>query len=160
MKELGRRFFNRDTVKVAKELVGKLLQVDDVKARIIEVEAYKDDMASHAHTRTSRSELMYTTYGHIYVYFVYGMYHCLNITTDSGPGAVLIRVLDHPGCNGPGKLCMTLNITRKDNGVALGGRFKILDDGCKPRIKSSGRIGIRRDKRLKWRFYANDDIKR
>lgn len=152
MIQLSKEFFNQDTVKVAKQLVGKILQVDDVKARIIEVEAYKEDKASHAYKRTPRSELMYTTYGHVYVYFIYGMYYCLNFTTDSKAGAVLIRALDLDGCNGPGKICKTLNITKKDNGVAIGKRFKVFDDGYKPKIIASERVGIKQDTHLKWRF--------
>ncbi len=152
MKQLSKEFFNQDTVKVAKQLVGKILQVDDVKARIIEVEAYKEDKASHAYKRTPRSELMYTTYGHVYVYFIYGMYYCLNFTTDSKAGAVLIRAVDYRNCDGPGKLCKTLHITKKDNGVAIGDRFKIFDDGCKPKIVASERVGITHDTHLKWRF--------
>jgi len=155
MKQLPIKFFNRDTVLVAKELVGKILQIDGIKARILEVEAYKDDKASHARTRTSRSELMYNTYGHVYVYLIYGMYHCLNITTDSRPGAILIRAVDHPDCDGPGKICKTLKITKKDNGKRLGERFKILDDGYKSKIKNSERIGIKQDMHLKWRFYVD-----
>jgi DNA-3-methyladenine glycosylase len=153
MKEISKNFFNRDTVIVAKELVGKILSVDNVKARIAEVEAYKEDKASHARTKTSRSKIMFDTYGHVYVYFIYGMYHCLNITTDSKPGAVLIRALEHEGCSGPGKLCKTLGITRNDNGAALGGRFKIFDDGLKVKVARSQRIGIKHDTHLKWRFY-------
>ncbi len=152
MKRLTPEFFNQDTVKVAKQLVGKILQVDDVKARIIEVEAYKEDKASHAYKRTPRSELMYTTYGHVYVYFIYGMYHCLNFTADTSPGAVLIRALDLDGCDGPGKLCRRLNITKKDNGSVIGNRFKIFDDGYAPKIIASERIGISKDTHLKWRF--------
>jgi DNA-3-methyladenine glycosylase len=158
MKQLKKAFFKKDTLQVAKELVGKILRVDDIKARIIEVEAYKDDKASHAHTKTPRSKIMYDTYGHIYVYFIYGMYHCLNITTESNPnpGAVLIRAVNYPHCDGPGKLCRTFKITLKDNGVALGERFKILDDGYKVKIKESRRIGIKQDKHLKWRFYIKN----
>ncbi|MGV8168585.1 MAG: DNA-3-methyladenine glycosylase [Candidatus Nanoarchaeia archaeon] len=152
MKPLHKEFFNRDTLIVAKELVGKILQVSKIRARIIEVEAYKQDKASHARTLTNRSKIMYDTYGHVYVYFIYGMYYCLNITTDSKPGAVLIRALDLEGCDGPGKLCKTLKITKKDNGLALGKKFKILDDGYKPKIKRTERIGIKHDKHLKWRF--------
>jgi DNA-3-methyladenine glycosylase len=81
------------------------------------------------------------------------MYNCLNITTDSKPGAILIRAIDYPNCNGPGKLCKVLNITKNDNGVAIGKRFKILDDGFKSKIKCSERIGIKQDTHLKWRFY-------
>lgn len=153
MKELPEDFFNRDTVIVAKELVGKIIQVGRTKARILEIEAYKQDRASHARTRTPRSEIMYETYGHIYVYFIYGMYYCLNITTDSKPGAVLIRAVDYPGCDGPGKLCRTLKITKKDNGQKLGKKFRVLDDGFTAKVKSTARIGIKKDTRLKWRFY-------
>jgi DNA-3-methyladenine glycosylase len=152
MNQLSKEFFKQDTVKVAKALVGKILQVDDIKARIIEVEAYKEDKASHAFKKTPRSALMFDTYGHVYVYFIYGMYYCLNFTTDSKPGAVLIRALDISGCDGPGKLCKTLNITKKDNGVAMGFRFKVFDDGFKPQIIASERIGIKQDTHLKWRF--------
>lgn len=152
MKQLSKSFFNQDTVKVAKQLVGKILQVDDVMARIIEVEAYKQDRASHAFKKTPRSSIMFDTYGHVYVYFIYGMYHCLNFTTDSKPGAVLIRALDYPNCDGPGKLCRTLHISKKDNGVSIGGRFKIFDDGYKPKIVALERIGISKDTHLKWRF--------
>lgn len=153
MKQLNTEFFNRDTVKVARELVGKILQVDDIKARILEVEAYKTDKASHAYKQTPRSKIMFDTYGHVYVYFIYGMYHCLNITTDSKPGAILIRAIDYPNCDGPGKLCKTLNISKKDNHAKLGYRFKILDDGFKQKIYSAERIGIKEDTYLKWRFY-------
>jgi DNA-3-methyladenine glycosylase len=152
MNQLPISFFNRDTVIVAKSLVGKILQVDDVKARILEVEAYKQDMASHARVRTPRSSLMYDTYGHVYVYFIYGMYHCLNITTSNKPGAVLIRAVD--GLHGPGRLCKKLGINLQDNGVKLGGRIKILDDGYTAKVCSSTRIGISQDKHLKWRFYT------
>ncbi len=49
---------------------------------------------------------MYNTYGHIYVYLIYGMHFCLNFTTDTKPGAVLIRALDHPDCTGPGYIVL------------------------------------------------------
>jgi DNA-3-methyladenine glycosylase len=156
MKELGNDFFCRDTVLVARDLAGKILRVDDTYARIVEVEAYKTDKASHAFKRTPRSELMYSTHAHIYVYIIYGMYNCLNITTDTLPGAILIRAVDYPGCNGPGKLCRTLKITRKDNGAALGGRFRVYEDGKKFKVRRSTRIGITKDTHLKWRFYIKD----
>ena len=73
MNQLSKEFFNQDTVKVARALIGKILQVDDVKARIIEVEAYKEDKASHAFKKTPRSAIMFDTYGHVYVYFIYGI---------------------------------------------------------------------------------------
>ncbi len=153
---LPESFFKRDTVIVAKALVGKILQVDSKKVRIVETEAYKQDKASHARTRTERSAIMHDTYGHVYVYFIYGMYHCLNITTDVKPGAVLIRAVEMEHGNGPGKLCRELKITLKDSGQELGKRFKILDDGYKPKIVKTERIGIKNDAHLQWRFYDKD----
>ncbi|MBN1275443.1 DNA-3-methyladenine glycosylase [Candidatus Woesearchaeota archaeon] len=155
-KELPADFFRRDTVVVARELVGKLLVVDGRESRITETEAYKDDGASHARTRTRRSAPMFDTYGHLYVYLIYGMYHCLNITTDEGPGAVLIRATDGDGCNGPGRLCRCLGITTQESGLPLGGRVKVLDDGHKPAIARATRIGIKEDALLEWRFYDAD----
>src|SRR3989338_6589366 len=78
MKELNKEFFSKDTLEIAKNLIGKVIEVNNFKARIIEVEAYKQDEASHAFTKTSRSQLMYETYGHVYVYLIYGIYYCLN----------------------------------------------------------------------------------
>lgn len=153
---LATSFFSQDTVRVARALIGKLLRVDNKTVRIVETEAYKDDKASHARTRTPRSAVMFDTYGQVYVYLIYGMYHCLNITTSKGPGAVLIRAAEsnHGDCNGPGKLCRTLAITRKDNGVVLGKRIRILDDGYRPKkIVRTTRIGIKEDTDLLWRFY-------
>ena len=151
MKQLRKEFFNKDTTLVAKELVGKILQVDDIKVRILETEAYKQDKASHAYKKTPRSSIMFETYGDVYVYLIYGMYYCLNFTTDSSPGAVLIRAVE--GASGPGKLCKMLKITKNDNGELVGGRIKVLDDGYRPKIKRSERIGIKQDTHLKWRFY-------
>lgn len=153
--ELKKDFFCRDTVEVARELPGKILQVGKHRGRILEVEAYKQDKASHARTRTERSSLMFDTCGHIYVYFIYGMYYCLNITTDSSPGAVLIRAVELPGCDGPGKLCKVLGITKKDNGSLLGKKFRVFDDGFRGEVKSSRRIGIKNDAHLKWRFFID-----
>ncbi|MEM3126498.1 MAG: DNA-3-methyladenine glycosylase [Candidatus Woesearchaeota archaeon] len=155
MKPLPKDFFKRDTVKVARELVGKILQVGNKKVRIVETEAYKQDKASHARKKTPRSELMWTTQGHVYVYMIYGMYFCLNITTDVSAGAVLIRAAESEdnSCSGPGKLCKTLNITIKDNKAPLGKRIKILDDGFRPKIVATTRVGIREDTHLPWRFY-------
>ncbi len=158
MKQLPKEFFKRDTVKVARELVGKILVVGNKKARIVETEAYKQDKASHARKRTPRTELMYTTHGHVYVYMIYGMYYCLNITTDVSAGAVLIRAVEtkDKSCSGPGKLCKFLKITKKDDKIPLGKRIKILDVGFKPKIVATTRVGIREDKHLLWRFYIKN----
>ena len=84
---LGRDFYNRDTLTVAKELLGKVLvrKINGVtlKGKIVETEAYIGaiDKASHAYggKRTNRTETLYSDPGTVYVYIIYGMYHCLNL---------------------------------------------------------------------------------
>jgi len=142
---LGQAFFARSTLTVAEELVGCVLEVDDVSGRIVEVEAYlgEKDPASHAgRGPTPRSEIMFGPPGYAYVYLIYGMYHCLNFVTEEEgiAGAVLVRALKplagrelmaerrglDPGkaserdlCSGPGKLCQALGIDRRWNGRPL-----------------------------------------
>jgi len=104
MQPLQQSFFARDTITVAQELVGCILQMvgDDggiVSGRIVEVEAYggEDDPASHAgNGRTPRSEIMFGPPGFAYVYIIYGMHHCLNFVTEveGTAGAVLIRGME------------------------------------------------------------------
>ncbi len=173
MNPLPPSFFARDTVTVAKELLGKIISVNGLKARIIETEAYGRDPASHAFKKTERSKIMFDTYGHVYVYLIYGMYECINFTTEKNEaGAVLIRAVDplygiekmkrnrgttdiYNLCSGPGKLCQALEITRKLNGVRLGKEVKLYDDGFKvDKIASSSRIGIKDALHLPWRFYV------
>jgi len=76
MKLLSENFFARDTVAVARDLLGKVVMVNGCSARVVETEAYKQDKASHAYKKTERSLLMYDTYGYVYVYLIYGMYWC------------------------------------------------------------------------------------
>jgi len=104
MEPLQQSFFARDTITVARDLVGCQLQVvggngEKVSGRIVEVEAYQgeNDPASHAAKgRTPRSEIMFGPPGFAYVYLIYGMHHCLNLVTvaDGEAGAVLIRALE------------------------------------------------------------------
>ena len=172
MNSLPSAFFARDTVLVARDLLGKVISIKGVRARIVETEAYGKDPASHAYTRTERSALMFDTYGHIYVYLIYGMYHCLNFTTEKDqPGAVLIRAVEplsgmevmkqrrktdvvYDLCSGPGKLCSALGIDRSLNGQKVGKEIKVYDDGfVLGKIKTSSRIGIKDALDLQWRFY-------
>ncbi len=141
----GRDFFDRDTVTVARELIGArvCLDGDTVVARLVEVEAYlgEDDLASHAYRGlTPRSQIMFGEPGHLYVYFVYGMHHCANLVTEARgkAGAVLLRaaaveqgadtirsrraatggqIADDRLLSGPGNFCRGLGITRDDNGL-------------------------------------------
>lgn len=174
MKPLPPSFFARDTVRVARELLGKVIDFNGCQVRILETEAYGSDPASHAFRRTPRSAIMFDTYGHVYVYLIYGMYECLNFTTEKEgtPGAVLIRAAEpllgilgmkrrrktqkaENLCSGPGKLCQALRITRKLNGSKLGGKIQVYDDGfIVGKIGASSRIGIKDALDLQWRFFV------
>lgn len=104
MKKLNRDFYNRDTLLVAKELLGKILvhKIDGkkVSGKIVEVEAYRGtlDKAAHSYSGkvTPRTEVMYGKPGVAYVYFIYGMYYCFNIVTreEGMPEAILVRALE------------------------------------------------------------------
>ena len=155
---LGPDFFDRDTVEVARDLLGKVLvrEVEGklVWGRLVEVEAYlgPDDLASHSSggRRSPRNEVMYGPPGHAYVYFTYGMHHCLNfVTRQAGvPQAVLVRALEPgPGvgrCSGPGLICRALDIDRELNGAALvpPSIYVIDDDSPSRRLYTTPRIGI------------------
>ncbi|MBI1892393.1 MAG: DNA-3-methyladenine glycosylase [Burkholderiales bacterium] len=133
MRKLPRSFYARDTVEVAKDLLGKSLVhvVDGVKriGRIVEVEAYvgAHDLASHSSKGiTDRTRVMYGPAGHAYVYLIYGMYHCMNAVTEhEGHGsAVLLRALEplrniHGKTSGPGLLCKAMEIDKRLNGHDL-----------------------------------------
>lgn len=104
MKPLDREFYNRDSLLVAKELLGKVLihEIDGqrISAKIVEAEAYMGvtDKAAHSYggRRTSRVEVMYGGPGFSYVFLVYGMYYCFNIVTreEGNPQAVLLRAVE------------------------------------------------------------------
>jgi DNA-3-methyladenine glycosylase len=106
MKKLSRQFYLReDTLRIARELLGKILVVptDDgerVSGMIIECEAYMGQIDRAAHSfggrRTARNEITYGAGGHAYIFFIYGMYFQLNVVTDTidAPHVVLIRALE------------------------------------------------------------------
>jgi DNA-3-methyladenine glycosylase len=168
------RFFAGSTLEVAPKLIGCILEVNGVSGRIVEVEAYTDDPASHGHRRTARSEIMHSTYGYVYVYKIYGQNICANITTDkNGVGAVLIRALEpltkievmakRRGtdeltnlCSGPGKLCQALGIDLSFNWTVVGVRVKVYA-GKAGKVISTPRIGITRATDLHWRFVEADN---
>jgi len=140
-KPLRRKFYNRPTLTVARELIGaRLVRIlDGVKlvGLITETEAYisENDLACHAKAgRTARTAVMYGEPGHAYVYFTYGNHWMLNVVTEREgfPAAVLIRAIQplegveimsvrRSGRDtfGPGKLCQALGIKKSENGVDL-----------------------------------------
>src|SRR5580692_13190781 len=96
---LKRPFYERPTVDVARDLLGKIVVHGPTAGMIVETEAYPggDDLASHsARGITPRTRVIFGPPGHAYVYFIYGMYECLNLVADPEgmPGCVLIRALD------------------------------------------------------------------
>jgi DNA-3-methyladenine glycosylase len=154
-KKLPRSFYQRPTIEVARELLGKrLVRVRNgrrLSGIIVETEAYLGVKDAAAHTygghRSPRNEAMYGDGGHAYVYFIYGMHFCLNSVTRRAnqPVAVLIRALepsegielmrvfrkvkkDRDLANGPGKLCQALQIKRSCNGVDLTGDELFIED--------------------------------
>ena len=129
MKKLGRAFYNRDTVTVARELLGKYLvhvsQGIERIGRIVENEAYlgTHDLAAHsAKGLTPRTQVMFGPPGYAYVYMIYGMYYCMNVVTEreGHASAVLLRAIE-PVKNvdgrtqGPGLLCKSMGIGRSLN---------------------------------------------
>lgn len=172
---LKQSFYARPTLAVARALLGCHLchRVGEEvrRARIVEVEAYTDDAASHARwaKRTPRNAVMFGRPGHAYVYFTYGMHFCFNIVTerDGVPGAVLIRGVDGvPSANGPARVCRAMRIDRRDNAVDLTTAETLwVERGRRrkgERIVQTTRIGIRAARELPWRFYlaGSDGVSR
>lgn len=131
---LKRAFYARDTLTVARELIGTVLIYmyggRRLAGRIVETEAYQgpEDLAAHsARGRTARTEVMFGPPGHAYIYLIYGMWDCLNVVTNAQgiPHAVLIRALEPvEGIEktwGPGLLCRAMHIERSLNGTDLCG---------------------------------------
>ncbi|MDD4319881.1 MAG: DNA-3-methyladenine glycosylase [Candidatus Peribacteraceae bacterium] len=177
MKKLPRPFYDRDTVEVAKDLLGMWLVHHDGKTerigRIVETESYlgPHDLAAHsAKGRTKRTDVMFGPPGHAYVYLIYGMYRCLNVVTmpEGHAAAVLIRAVEPiKNCDGktkgPGLLCNALHIGMPLNGAdLLGGNLFITkpNNPETPTIVKRPRVGV--DYAGKWakrllRFYVKDN---
>jgi len=139
MEKLPRSFYDRDTIMVARELLGKHLirMSDGVErvGRIVEAEAYlgPHDLAAHsARGLTRRTQVMFGPPGHAYVYLIYGMYYCMNVVTqpEGIASAVLLRALEpvqniEGRTQGPGLLCKAMHIDKRLNGHDL-----LSDDFC------------------------------
>lgn len=179
---LPREFYARDTVDVAKDLLGKILVrkigKNIISGIITETEAYRqsDDPASHAYRDpTRRNEVMFGEVGHAYVYFTYGMHYCVNAVAKSKSrkaGAVLIRsLMPKDGINvmiknrktenvanltnGPAKLTMALDITKKQYGEDLvsSPHLYIIDGNkAEQKIIVGPRIGIKQGTDKLWNF--------
>ena len=164
-------------------MLGRLLVHDAVggrvSGRIVEVEAYRGarDPASHAYRGpTPRNATMFGEPGHAYIYFTYGMHHCLNLVTEAAgkAGAVLVRALEpvegvermrarrdgreaHRLAQGPGNVTRALGLTRKHDGLDLTRGPLWLSDQAADRggrrVARGPRIGIRVAVERAWRFY-------
>ena len=171
MAYVNEEFFARDTLEVARDLIGTVLVVDGCEGRIVETEAYTTDAASHAVLRSRQAAAMRETFGHVYVYMIYGMHYCVNITTErDGIGAALIRAVEplrgidimmkrrgvtdlKKLASGPGRLAQAFGIDMRMNGARLGREIRIKERPYAPEIKTSARIGITKAAELEWRFY-------
>jgi len=190
---LKRAFYERDTLTVAKELLGKLLVHETAEGvtsgKVVETEAYMgpEDKASHAYgnLRTLRTEVQFGPKGRAYIYLVYGMYYCLNVTSGKVPGkpeAILVRALEPVSgveimmkrrmvpegsaaklANGPGKLCMAMGLSTKQNSVDLCARPLHIDSGVpvdEKDIVQTTRINVDYAdewKNLRWRFLIKNN---
>ena len=178
---LAREFFARDPVVLARDLLGRTLFYRTseglLAGRIVETEAYtgEADPASHAFRgRTARNAVMFGPAGHAYVYFTYGMHHCLNVTAHvrGNAGAVLLRALEPlagmeimrargdlgPAArllSGPGKIGRAFGLTLNDNGRDFTRGPLGIATGTPPsprQVAVSPRIGISRAADLPYRF--------
>lgn len=187
--EPERAWFDRPSAELAPELLGARLVHDTphgrVGGRIVEVEAYRgpEDLAAHSSRgRTARNAVMFGPPGHLYVYLVYGLHHCLNVVAGPGdkPEAVLIRALEIDEgmalarerrggrspvgrlASGPGNVGQALGVDRLLNGAdLLTGPVRVQPRiGPRPRTSAGPRVGV--DYAGAWatrpmRFWITDD---
>jgi len=175
---LKREFYDRPTIEVARALLGKVLVHGATAGTIVETEAYLggDDLASHsARGLTDRTRVIFGPPGHAYVYFIYGMYECLNLVVEAEgkPGCVLIRALEPQSgidvmqrrrpparkmedlASGPGKLTLAMGITRAQNGADVTRGSLVVREPAEPKaieIHVTPRIGITQCAELPLRF--------
>jgi DNA-3-methyladenine glycosylase len=176
---LPRGFYERATIEVARDLLGKVLVHGSTAGMIVETEAYLGgaDLASHSAAGiTDRTRVIFGPGGHAYVYLCYGMYDCMNIVAERNgtAGCVLIRALepvqgadvmrerrpraraDRDLASGPGKLTRALGITREHSGADITrGNLVVLDPSDMPgfEIAVTPRIGITKCADLPLRFH-------
>ena len=184
-RRLRRGFYARDPRQVAPELLGKVLVLGDMSARIVEVEAYcgAEDPGSHAYRgMTKRNATMFGPAGRLYVYFTYGMHWCANaVCGEEGTGvAVLLRAAvpltgleqmrarrpkartDRDLLRGPARLCQAFGLDGTYDGADLVTRtheITIVDDGAAPPTAPlvGARIGLSAGAELPWRWCVPGD---
>ena len=184
---LDRAELAEDVLRAAVRLLGCTLSADTpegtVSVRLVEVEAYRgaDDPASHSFRgRTPRNAVMFGPPGHLYVYFVYGMHFCANVTClpEGESGAVLLRageVVSDPGvafarrptsrraadlARGPARLTALLGLSRADNGLDLTDatsrvRLRRGDPVAPASIRTGPRVGVAAAHDTPWRFWVD-----
>jgi DNA-3-methyladenine glycosylase len=177
---LGRDFFDRDALTVARDLVGALLLRPDegLAARVVETEAYTaDDPACHAYRRrTERNAPLWGPPGHAYVYRSYGVHWCLNVATgtDGVPEGCLLRAAeplagltvfrarrgpkptDRDLLRGPGRLGQAFGLDGRHSGrdiCAEGATLRLASDGATPQVLSGPRVGVSQAADHPWRFH-------
>lgn len=188
---IAAEWFDRSAVTIAPELIGCTLvrQLPDgqqLRGMIVETEAYQSgDPACHAYRKqTQRNQVMFGDPGYVYVYLIYGMYHCVNVVTDRAgePSAVLIRALDldqdtltsiplkprekiEKVAAGPGKLCRAMQIdldlygTKLELGQAMWVEHRSSEwqsklDTGSIELTQTTRIGLTQGVDLPWRWYV------
>ena len=179
MARLTHAFFDHDTLSVAQALLGKYLVRNRngilLAGRIMETEAYigRCDKACHAYNyrRTPRTETLFLGPGHAYIYFIYGMYHCLNFVTEpeGEPAAVLLRTLEPAAGT---EIMQHLRVGDAQNGLDLEGDVLFLCDSMEdvgledpaigPEHLCTGpRIGVdyaEEARDFPWRFWLEKEI--
>jgi len=175
---LPRAFYDREAPEVARDLLGKVLVHGAAAGRIVETEAYlgQGDLAAHSSRGlTPRTKVIFGPPGHAYVYFIYGMYECLNLVCEPAgrAGCVLVRALEplagielmrhrRPAArkvedlaSGPGKLTLAMAITRAHNGADVTRGALVVRQPLDPvelAVQVTPRIGITRNADLPLRF--------
>lgn len=180
---LKRSFYLRPAPEAARALIGKIIVHGATAGRIVETEAYlgTGDLAAHsARGETPRTKVIFGPPGHAYVYFIYGMYDCLNVVVEPEgvAGCVLIRALEpvegidemmarrrmekiEALANGPGKLTRAMGITMRHNGVDLTrGPITVHppEKDSALEIAVSARIGITKSPDLPLRFFVKGSL--
>jgi len=185
VRKLSRSFYNRPTLEVARDILGKYIVYNSpegkLSGRIVEVEAYigESDPACHAARGiTERNRVMFGPPGYSYIYFIYGMYNCLNFVTEKKnfAAAVLLRAAepdegvnsmkklspkakrDIELLNGPGKFCRSFGLEREQNGLDLTAETLFLEDRFEGEVTigQSCRIGIKDGRDKLWRFFDRE----